>query len=229
MLHVNETRRRPLPRFRPPWLLFLVAALSVLNGCASVSFDEFKDVKASRWPEREEAGGLIVSCRPVTAPEEVEFFFSSNLIEYNILPVAVYLENRGSDTITFKPEEIVLTHEDGSTLKPLPWRTVHERVAFSYTRAVPGFFFCIIPGFMIAHSVSVANERLQHNYHRKALEEFSLPPGDHVQGVVFLCSPEEHELAVGKLEGADMRLLFLRRNDQQTSSFEVFFHLWGVL
>jgi hypothetical protein len=209
--------------------LVLVGAVLGAASCASVSFDDFKDVRASHWPDREEQGGLVVSVRPVVAPQEVEFFFGANLLDYDIFPVTVYLENRGDDTVTFQPDGVLLTCEDGTTLTPIPWRSVSEEVTFSYARAVPGFFFAVIPGFLILHSVAVANERLSHNYHRKALEEFSLPPGDHVQGVVFLKPPAGVSLDGGSLNGADMRLSFTRRTAQQTSPFEMFFHVWGIL
>ncbi len=213
--------------------LQLAAGLGVLalalSGCASVSFDEFKEVPASRWPEREERHGLVVSVRPVVAHEEVEFFFSTNLLHYDILPVTVYLENRGEDTFAFDPENLLLTCEDGTELKPVSWRSVYDEVSFSYARSIPGFLFAILPGFMITHSVSVANERLSHNYHQKALEELNLPPGHHTQGVVFMKLHPEGPLDIEGLNGADVRLFFTRRTGQRTSPVELFFHVWGIL
>jgi hypothetical protein len=205
------------------------AAVLACAGCASVSFEEFKEVRATRWPEREEKEGIVASVRPVVAPQEVAFFFSADLIGHGVLPVTVYLENTGEDTVTFQPEELVITYENGTVLTPVSWRDVHERVRYSYWRSVPGFFFVFFPGFMIAHSVSVANERLSHNYHQKALEQLSLPPGDHIQGVVFVAPEPAAAIDLDGLNGADARLLFSRRRGQRTQPFEMVFHLWGVL
>ena len=227
------SRFRPNPlRFKLPKcrlsfsgaVLFLAAC-----GCASVSFDDFKDVPASRCPQREEKKGIILSCRPITASQEVEFFFGTDLWEYGILPVTVHVENRSDGTVTFHPDRTVLRWEDGTELKTVPWRTVYEDVKFSYLRSLPGFLFALIPGFVIIHSVSAANERLSHNYHQKALEEFSLPPGDRVQGVLFLRPPEGTTLDRKKVEGSDLKLAFTSRDKSTTSSFEMFFHVWGTL
>ena len=46
-----------------------VALLLALGGCASVNFEEFKEMRASRWPERENREGVICSCRSRGAPE----------------------------------------------------------------------------------------------------------------------------------------------------------------
>ncbi len=207
--------------------LFLVL-LGFNTGCASVSFEEFKEVKASQKPCREEKEGLIISCRPILSAEESTFFFGFNLLDYRILPVVVYLENNGKDNFTFQPEKFSLASETGTTLCWMPWRTVQEDIAFSCWRSVPGFPFALLPGFLILNSVLTTNDRISANYHSKAIDEITLPPGASTQGVVFLKPERNASLDTNDIASADAWLHFLQRRKQRTVPFSMCFHLRGM-
>ena len=207
------------------WCCALSAFLAM--GCASVEFQELREERASSRAAREDNAGLIVSCRPITAREEVLFFFGVDVLGQNILPVVVYMENTGEDTFTFRPAEMRLVPEDSTPLHHLPWQGAHERVAFSYWRAVPGFFFVLFPGFIITSSVSTANERLLHRFRSLTLDEMNLTPGAHTQGVVFLARRDGGPLNLKALPGSDIRLPFLRRTGTRTLTAEVVFYLRG--
>ncbi len=206
--------------------LQLLACALLFSGCASISFHDLKEANASQRPLREEKAGLIVSCQLITAPEEVAFFFGSNLIGQKILPVVVYLENKGKDTFTLVPERAEVTFEDGSTLVHMPWRTVPERLYFSYWRAVPGFLFVLVPGFVIASSVTSTNERISDHYHRLAIEEVALPPNAKAQGVLFFTPPSGKPFRIkAAAMGVDVRLQFQCRSEGRTTPQDVCFHL----
>lgn len=204
----------------------LLACAFLFAGCASISFHDLKESGASQRPLREEKAGLILSCQLITAPEEVAFFFGSDLIGQKILPVVVYLENKGKDTFTLVPERTEVTFEDGSMLVHMPWRAVPERLYFSYWRAVPGFFFVLVPGFIIASSVTSTNERISDHYHRLAIEETALPPNAKAQGVLFFAPPPGKPFRIKAAPmGVDVRVQFQCRSEGRTTPLDVWFHL----
>ncbi len=209
---------------RMPRASALIALLPI--GCASIGFHELTEPPARRQQVHEEKAGLIVSCRLVTAPEEAEFFFGADLIDLDILPVVVRIENTSPDAFTLSAAGARVTLEDGSTLVHLPWRAVPEALSFSYWRAVPGFLLAIIPGLVIADSVSLTNERIAGHYRRLAIEEAALPPGAKAQGVLFFSPPEGGRLRIEPSAcGADVRLPFVRRAGRDPAPCVILFHL----
>lgn len=205
----------------------LIMALAILPGCASVGFEAFKVAQAGQRPMREEKAGLIVSCRPITSAQEAAFFFGFNLLDRQVLPVLVYLENRSDDNFTFHPERLALHLENGDSLTYTAWRDVYGKVAFSYWRSLAGFPFALFPGFFIMHSVSSANERIAADYHGKSLDEITLTPGVHTQGVVFLSREDGEALDIQDIPCADFQLYFSQQTTHQTADFDVVFHLKG--
>jgi hypothetical protein len=206
--------------------MFLPACALALAGCASINLHDIKESSASQRPLREEKAGLVVSCQLITAPEEVAFFFGDDLTAGDLLPVVVYLENKGQDAFTLTPGRAQLVFEDGSTLVHVPWRTVAEGISFSYWRALPGYFFVLIPGFVIASSVTSTNERINDHYQRLALEEVALPPNAKTQGVLFFAPPEGRALRLdAAARGVDVHLEFQHRAGQGTTPCDVWFHL----
>ncbi len=217
---------RSLRRFLPAAMCFAFFLLVFTGGCAGVQLEELKEVRAGRWPEHEEKDGVVLFCRAVRDPEESSFYFGLDLPSAGFLPLVVYMENRGSDPVTVRPEKIRLLCEDGSILKPVPWNEVYSTVSFSALRALPGFVLGVIPGFVILSSVSTANKELRHAYHRQALQETSLAAGECIQGVIFV-RPEKGAAIKGiELNGADLRLRCTRRTAGSTVPLDLCFHFW---
>ncbi|HAK94517.1 MAG TPA: hypothetical protein DCM87_05825 [Planctomycetes bacterium] len=198
----------------------LIALLSI--GCASISLHELVQPPARERQVREENAGLAVVCRLVAAREEAEFFFGADLIGMGILPVIVRIENTSGDAFALSAAGARVTLEDGSTLVHLPWSAAAEAVSFSYWRAVPGFLFAVIPGLVIADSVSMTNERIAGHYRRMAIEEAALPPGAGALGVLFFIPPDGGKLRIeAAARGADVRLPFVRRAEPDAAPCEI--------
>jgi hypothetical protein len=205
----------------------LLGATVVLAGCASVDFHEIKQEKASQRPYHEERDGLFISCEPITKSDLAVYHLGIDLPGYDVLPVVVYLENRGTaETFTFLPEDLLLLYEDGRRLKQVPWKDVYDDVCYSYWPSVPGFFLLIFPGFLIIGSAASANEDIANTYDRLSLDQVRLPPGERAQGVVFLRPEAGDWLRREGLSTADLRFMFQRSTGSRTVPVEVLYHLY---
>jgi len=98
-------------------MLWLATAVA-LSGCVSYRPTAAPIPQWGTMPHRQEAANALVSADPYTQPEKVKATFGGDLTAAGVLPVQVFVENRGAKRLLVRPSDAVLEFADGRQIAP---------------------------------------------------------------------------------------------------------------
>jgi hypothetical protein len=166
-----------------------------LTACASYYGRPFLDERdAASLVDHREVEGLHVAVIDLSSARRSAKHFDRELASYGFVPVMLLMELDASsnDAFNVRRRDVKLRLRDGTELVADDPLDVVETVSFSHLRSVFSYFM-ILPGFFVASSVNEANEELEEDYVKKALQSVRISPNLRAyKGVVFFRLPEEH-------------------------------------
>jgi hypothetical protein len=124
--------------------------------------------------------------------------FGQDMSQAGILPVLVYLQNKGAQPLTVMPNNISLKFPDGQEVKPTDPLTAAEKwglKAGRYVAAGAVFGVAGVVSTKTAHEEDKA--KLREEYQKKGLREVTLSKGESAQGFVYFYVHQGIQRATG--------------------------------
>lgn len=180
----------------------------LLAGCATYTGQPLRPVNAGNLIHQDSWGDLIVGAELPGSTSDVERYLGRDLLDEDVLPVAIYLQNRSSEAdYTLKSSDIQFLLPDGTALVPASATEVYDRASFSQWPSVPLYLLAILPGVFSSLDISAANDDMFEDYSAKAFQDVSLPARDPAtqRSVCFFRPPKKVRL--GDTEYSNGRLV----------------------
>lgn len=156
------------------------------------------EIKPAReYPAHQDFQEVVIAAHPCETQEKVsEFFDTEDLIEKQILPVLIVIENNNDFAVGLRDEQIVLIGPDGTQHSAIPFEDVLLRISMKR----PPSAYPTRKEILLQQTVK---KDVYADFEQKALGEKMVAPKDSGYGVVFFPLPEE-----GSVDG--YRLYFPR-------------------
>ena len=176
-------------------------------GCASYEAQEFQFRAASSMLNHDNYNdyGLIFAARLPESEEYREKHYGCDPIDYNLLPIEIFLENSSEDAnFEVRVETARLKLAGGTVFVPVDPNVVAEDLGYSGWSSLPWWPFLIFPGFMALSDVWQANEDLEKHVESRAIVDRNIAPRSRpVHGVIFF-RPEDPDLDIDDIEMREM-------------------------
>ena len=173
-----------------PAAILAVATSATLCGCSPVGTFSLPDDPTHARTNRQEREGLSVAAQLLLDPRSVQYHFGPDLRKEGIIPVFVYLENRGSSSFEIQRKSLSMILESGVRLEPISPRDVLERV---HRSTLPALLFAplVIPAIYMHRQIEDWNFQTAKTLHEKSLPpELRLEKGDRpIARAVFFQDP----------------------------------------
>lgn len=117
--------------------------------------------------------------------------FGRDMSQEGILPILVYLQNKGAQPLTVSPSNISLVFQDGQVMRPTDPFTAAEKWGIKpgrYVAAGAGLGLAGVLSAKAAHEEDRA--KLRQEYQQKGLKEVTLAKGESAQGFVYFYMPQ---------------------------------------
>ncbi len=165
-------------RFRPVFAP-LAIALAATIGCVSFSAGKLPEKTAGNLFDRESWDGLTIGAALPGGEADVARLYGRNLLDWDILPIAIYLQNTSADArFEVQSSDVVFAGSDETAFDFLSAEEVADEVGYSYVRSIVPFLFAIIPGFFSTANISNTNQMMLNDYLEKCLDDVTLPESD---------------------------------------------------
>jgi archaellum component FlaG (FlaF/FlaG flagellin family) len=173
--------------------IFLVLLMCCqFSGCAktatTASVAPVTDVGV--LPAHKTQSDLAVGADPYYSSRQKPVF-GRDMSQEGILPVLVYLQNKGAQPLTVSPNNISLELQDGQVMKPTDPFTAAEKWGLKPGRYVAAGAFLGLAGVL---STKAAHEedraKLREEFQKKGLREVTLAKGESAQGFVYFYMPQ---------------------------------------
>ena len=199
-------------------------ALCVAIGTVSTGCTSRLPYMASPTPIPQAAGmpvwrteeAVTVGVDPYVQPERQQAVFDATLHQQGVLPIQVFIQNRGAERLQLRHQDIVLELPDGTQRQPLLASRVAHLVLEGHDDAVgeangfplafsePAYLTALSAAFLALGLVLLpgdidredtrrkASEARMMDYRGKEFQDVILETGEVAHGFVFFTSPEAH-------------------------------------
>lgn len=169
--------------------LFLGSVL-LLVGCASYSARELPEPALDAMPSLAETDALVVGAEVITNPHREEELFGEDLGIVGVIPVRVFIINRGPYVLSISRENILFYLPDGRHTESANPTKVSRLITQCRTvnpDSIAGAFGLLggITAIGMAKAELEAEQERSSDYETKALDNVELQPNESVNGVVF--------------------------------------------
>ena len=177
--------------------MLLLPLLVLFVGCATYTGQDLDPDKALikysttsfDWPDEGRPLFVMAAHLPEDG-QHAEQYFGVNLLDYDVLPVEIYLKNNSKDS-KFQLAAAKLTFRipalpDGEGLEMMEPDEVQALAGFSQWRSFWAYLLVIIPGPFSNMDIAAANKEMREDYRDKAFEAVGLSPQDQAAYVVFM-------------------------------------------
>lgn len=177
--------------------IFLMLLVFFFVGCASYIALPKDDTRfAHNRIKKQEKTGLILAAEDYSEYRKCRRYFYRDLLDAGYIPIYLCIGNKSTDgrEFTIRTENIVFRFEDGSQAQAANVKDVIDESQSSPAVGILAFPLGIFPAFLIAGSISQANDELDQDYSQKAFRDSHIAPGDNLFGFLFFKVPEGKEI-----------------------------------
>jgi len=155
----------------------------IFIGCASHEPIPTNSLKLNN-NNQQEFSGIIVKNKAYVDKEELSRYFDLDTLEYDVLPVKVYVKNKTELPLDLKVENMKLILEDGKVLTPMDKVSAYEKLKKNTAgRAIGwGLAFGVIGIATSAITASSANDKIGAWLDSIMLKDSQLAPTDDIEG-----------------------------------------------
>ena len=166
-------------------LLFVIPGRAALYDIKKLSIRP-----AREYPAHQDFQNIVLGAYPCDTPEEAEELFDTDrLIEKNVLPILVVVENNNSFPIRISEREIYLLDRDGTQRPTIPFQEVLLHVTLKRPRST----YATRTEILLSQEVK---KEMYLDFEHKAFGARLIAPHTSDYGVVFFALPQD-----GSLEG----------------------------
>jgi hypothetical protein len=181
------------------FIYLLLIIISIFPGCATTTptstVAPITQIEA--LPAYQTQAELTAGADPYYSKRQ-KTVFGLDMSQAGILPILVYLQNKGTQSLTVRPENMSLELHDGQEVKTIDPDTAAGKLelkAGSYVAA--GAFYGLIGVLATQKAHEDAKAKLQEEYQNKKLREVTLTKGESAQGFVYFYMPQGIQHATG--------------------------------
>lgn len=168
-----------------PACICLSIILVAISGCAHYSSTSAPIPVVGSMPVCQTEGALEVGADPYIQPDRQKTVFGCDLNAVGILPIQVYVQNKGKDRLLIRPSDMVLEFPDGTQISPVGASAAAAKME-SIGRVVGASLAFGLIGMLAASKAEdkARADRLE-DYRRKELQEAKLGKGDSAHGFLY--------------------------------------------
>ena len=160
-----------------------------LAGCASYEPRTAPVPEAGAMRAWRTEGALAVGADPYVELERQKAVFDADLTEEGVLPIQVFVQNRGERKVLVRASDIVLALSDGREITPQGASAVAAKLEKRQMHFWPTFFLGL-PGAIASSAVSdKARTDRQADYRSKELQEVTLRQDNSAHGFIYFIIP----------------------------------------
>ena len=172
-------------------LLILSFLCTIISSCASYIALP-KDT--TRFPhnriKKQVKKGLIIATEDYSSARKSYRYFYRDIFDSGYIPLYICIGNKGKYEFAIRRKNITLRFEDGKAVKAADFKKVIDDSKQSHAPAILSFPLGIIPAFLIGHSITEANDKLDQDYSQKAFHDSYVLKGDNLFGFLFFEVPQ---------------------------------------
>ena len=207
----------------------IIAQIIALTGCGTVSVENFDGPRADQLNYSSTIRDITAHVTVVSRPEDSRRYFGANILDRNILPVHVAIDNRNSQTsVLIETSKILLSdiNASGQRLPTDPKREgdntlddVHKGAGIALLAGVTvapfGFALVAAPIGLITATMMGSEKDVERHLEAKRLHNKMLSPGASASGFVyFVVSPENAK------QGSRLLQIQLQDSNQTDRTYE---------
>lgn len=166
--------------------VILLLSLAVVSlGCASYTSTSAPIPKAGSMPASQTEGSLEVGADPYTQLDRQRTVFGKDLNEAGILPIQVFVLNKGKDRLLIRPSDMALAFPDGTQISPAGASATSAKMESIAGVIGAGIAFGIIGVLVASNAEDKARAARLEDYRRKEFQEAKLGKDDSAHGFIY--------------------------------------------
>jgi hypothetical protein len=180
-------------------IVFLAMTVA-LSACASYNPSSAPIPLAGSMPHRAEVVDAVVGADPYTQPERVKTIFDGDLNAAGVLPIQVFVENKGQKRLLVRPSDMILELPDGRLNQPASASAAAAKMESSGKVAAATIGFGLLGYLASTSAEDEARAARLEDFKRKEFKEAKLGNGESAYGFLYFLPPSgTQDLSSAKL------------------------------
>lgn len=174
-------------------ILILFAAITLsasLAGCSAKRLPDYTPSPLHEYSNKSVQEGLTIAIQPMTNEEEIKRYFGIDLLEKNVLPIFIVMENQSSkSSFVLTKKDIGLSNEEDQGSSPSNGST-SSPVSRSDEEVAAAMAIVTVFGPLFSAGMESFNAEVERNFAMKEFQQATLSPGNKESGFVYFRIPE---------------------------------------
>ncbi len=184
---------------KPLSIWLFLSIIFLFSGCATTSppASVAPVTHVEALPAYQTQAELAVGADPYYSKRQ-KSFFGQDMSQTGILPILLFLQNKGAQPLTVLPNNISLEFPDGREINPTAPLIAAEKWDLKAGRYVATGAVYGVTGILATKAAhEKAKDKLREEYQKKGLREVTLAKGESAQGFIYFYLPQGVQHATG--------------------------------